>query len=565
MHTTYSPMISEPQAHPWWRDAVIYQVYWRSFQDSTGTGLGDLQGLISRLDYIAELGVKAIWINPFFASPGEDHGYDISDYYQLQEEAGDWADLDALMSACEARGLRVILDLVLNHSSDQHPWFQAALRGDPHYHDFYIWRAGEEGAPPTNGRSWCAPSCWSYRAELGQHYLHSFTPHQPDLNWANPACREALYDVLRFWIHRGVSGFRLDVINLIGKPERFEPVSDPSSRAHLVNQGPLLCYLKELREQVFEGRDLLIIGETPLVSPPVAQPMTRAQGGALDLIIHFELMDALPRWELDVYREVQARWAPSQSQPARCAQYLNNHDQPRAVSRFNADGEHRVMAAKLFATLTHLTPGVPLIYQGEELGMTSCLDFNINELRDPFTLSAIKERVALGEREDSVLDELLPMCRDHARTPMQWSSARHAGFTTGDPWLKVNPNYLEVNASSDRAQPWSVYRFYQALILLRSRCEGLITSDYLDHGYPSAELFVFERRSPKGSWLIIANTGPTEQRYHPELNPSFEREQRPPAQGRLLLGNLLPAPSPLWRTAEPLALAPFEVRVYQLK
>ena len=365
----------------WWQKMVVYQIYWRSFQDSDGDGIGDLRGVIQRLDYVKDLGVDMIWFNPFYASPDVDNGYDISDYYSLLDTAGDWSDFKALMQACKDRELKVMLDLVLNHTSDQHQWFQNALDPTHPHHDFYIWRRGSESQPPTNWRSWCEPSCWTYRPEVDAYYFHSFTHQQPDLNWANPELRRELYTMIRFWIDQGVSGFRLDVINLIGKPQEFQSVINPEYHSYLANQDPVHEYLCELSNEVFQDPSLCTVGETPFVTPEDVLLYAGRDRDALDMVIHFEYMDRLPTWSLSTYRELQQRWSSTLYQKAWVTQYLNNHDQPRSVSRFGDTTTYRVESAKLLATLTHLTPGTPFIYQGEEIGMTNCTFDHIDEYR----------------------------------------------------------------------------------------------------------------------------------------------------------------------------------------
>lgn len=553
----------------WWKKMVVYQVYWRSFQDSDGDGIGDLRGVIERLDYIKELGVDMIWFNPFYASPDVDNGYDISDYRGLLSKAGNWDDFRALMSACKARGLKVMLDLVLNHTSDQHSWFRDALDPSHPHHDFYIWRRGADGEPPTNWRSWCEPSCWTYRPEVDAYYFHSFTRQQPDLNWANPTLRRELYDIVRFWASQGVAGFRLDVINLIGKPEEFRSVPDPERYSYLANQDPVHDYLRELVAEVFDDPELCAVGETPFVTPREALLYTHPARNALDMIIHFEHMDRLPTWSLSEYRALQARWSEAVQKGAWVSQYLNNHDQPRSVSRFGDTDEHRVASAKLFATLTHLTPGTPFIYQGEEIGMTNCAFDGLDEYRDVFLLNAYRDARAQGEASREILARLDPMCRDHARTPMQWSDQPQAGFTEGTPWIKVNPNYPEVNVNRDLASPDSIYKYYQRLIRLRKDHDVLVEGIYLDHDYPSDHLYVFERAPASDDdriaqrFLIIANTSAEDVQCLPHLIPEAEMFLH---ERHLILHNYSSRPVYFQESAlhDSLKLRPYEVLVFMM-
>ena len=452
----------------WWKSAVLYQIYPKSFQDTTGSGVGDLRGIISRLDYLAELGIDGIWLSPVCASPQKDNGYDISDYCAVDPMFGTMDDMEQLIAEAKQRGISIILDLVLNHSSNEHRWFREALKGrDNPYHDYYIWRDGDGDTPPNDMMAMFGGPAWTYVPQLGQYYFHQFSPWQPDLNWENPALRRELYDSIRFWVDKGVEGFRLDVIDQIAK--------EPDQRITI--NGPRLHeYFRELSRESFIEEGLVTVGEAWGADVERARLYSAPDGSELSMVFQFEHIfhDQLPtgeKWDyttLDLpgLKECCRRWQQGLHNEGWNSLFLNNHDLPRIVSRWGNDREYRVESAKMLATMLHGMQGTPYIYQGEELGMTN-IKLDIEQYVDLEIHNAYRERIAKGHTHDEVMDSIWARGRDNARTPMQWDDSANAGFTTGRPWLPVNPNFKEINAEAALADPDSVFHHYRKLIELR--------------------------------------------------------------------------------------------------
>ena len=478
---------------PWWTRAVVYQVYPRSFADADGDGIGDLAGILGRLDYLAELGVDILWLSPIYASPQKDNGYDISDYQRIDPVFGTFADFDALVAGLHARGMKLVMDLVVNHTSNEHPWFLDSVSSPQSpKRDWYWWRdprtgfaPGEPGAEPTNWGSFFSGPTWTLDPASGQYYLHLFAREQPDLNWENPEVRAAVYDMMNWWLDRGVDGFRMDVINFISKTLPLADGAVPPG--HLWGDGgpqfmsgPRIHeFLAEMHQEVFAGREseLITVGEMPGVTVKEARLFTDPARAEVDMVFQFEhvSLDQGPggKWDyrgLDL-RDLKTswnRWQKGLADTGWNSLYLDNHDQPRLVSRFGDDGAYRYESATLWAALLHLHRGTPYIYQGEELGMTNVPFTSIEDFRDVESLNWYEEAtMKLGRDPQDVLAALRRMSRDNARTPVQWTGGVNAGFTTGRPWMAVNPNYPTVNAELDRSSPRSVYRFYQRLIALR--------------------------------------------------------------------------------------------------
>ena len=466
----------------WFKSAVVYQVYPRSFADSDGDGIGDLGGIAAHLDHLAELGVDVLWLSPVYPSPQDDAGYDISDYQDIEPVFGTLAQFDELLAGVHARGMKLIMDLVVNHTSDEHPWFvesRSAL--DSPKRDWYWWRS----ELPNDWRSFFSGPAWELDEATGEYYLHLFSRKQPDLNWENPEVRAAIYEMMRWWLDRGVDGFRMDVINLISKPPGLPDGDSFSLNAH----GPRLHeFLQEMHREVFAGRDgLLTVGEMPGVTLEEAQLFTDPARAEIDMVFQFEhvQLDQGPTSKWDIHplklRDLKAtfgRWQDGLADVGWNSLYWNNHDQPRAVSRFGDDGEHRVAAAKMLATVLHLHRGTPYVYQGEELGMTNAPWATIDDFRDIESLNHYAEAVAGGEAPDDVLRALRTMGRDNARTPVQWTAGPQAGFTTGTPWLPVNPNHTEINAETERANPDSVFHHYRRVIELRHTLPVVADGDF---------------------------------------------------------------------------------------
>lgn len=501
---------------PWWQQAVIYQIYPKSFQDSNGDGIGDLPGITSRLDYLKRLGVDALWLSPVYVSPGEDNGYDIADYEAIDPQFGTMADMDALIAAAKQRGIRIIMDLVVNHTSSAHRWFVEARRSrDAPHRDFYLWRDPKDGQVPNAMTSTFGGSAWQYDAPTGQYYLHLFGKGQPDLNWANPAVRQAIYRMMNFWIEKGIGGFRMDVIDLIGKnPDR-----------EIRENGPQLHpYLREMNQATFGGTDLMTVGETWGATPAIAQQYADPRHHELSMVFQFEAMqlDQQPgkeKWDLKAFdpaalKQVLAKWQTQLDYAHGWnSLFWNNHDLPRIVSRWGDDGRYRERSAKMFAILLHLLRGTPYIYQGEEIGMTNTPVIDIAEVNDLESRNMYQARLAQGVPRAALLHAINVKGRDNARRPLQWDTSAHAGFTTGNPWLGVNPNYKTLNVEAALAAPESVFYTYQQLIALRHEHDIVVHGAFtLLATVPG--VMAYYRTLGTARWLVVANLTATIQPFH---------------------------------------------------
>lgn len=488
----------------WWKNAVLYQIYPKSFQDANGDGIGDLPGITARLDYLQTLGVDALWLSPIFASPQVDNGYDISDYRAVDPMFGTLDDLRALIRAADARGIGIVLDLVLNHTSDQHRWFREAKKSkDNPCHDYYIWRDGTPDAPPNGMKATFGGPAWTWVPELGQYYFHQFAPQQPDLNWENPAVRRALYDMINFWIAEGVAGFRLDVIDQIAK----EPDNG------ITANGPrLMEFLRELNRETFGGKDLVTVGEAWGADLARARQYSAPDGSVFSMVFQFEQMvldqdgskwKARP-WALPELKASIAKWQQGLHGAGWNSLFWNNHDLPRIVSRWGDDGAHRADSAKALAVVLHGLQGTPYIYQGEELGMTNA-PFGPQDWRDLESLNAYRELCQAGTPQPQALAAVQRMARDNARTPMQWTAGPNAGFTTGTPWMRVNPNYTAINAEAALADPASVFYTYQKLIALRKTNPVFAAGDFTLLCPGDTQVFAYLRRGGGQTMLVAAN------------------------------------------------------------
>ena len=490
----------------WWKNAVIYQVYPRSFCDSNGDGLGDIPGIISKLDYLQQLGVDAIWLSPVFRSPQDDNGYDISDYQDIDPMFGTLSDMDELIAQAKKRKIRIIMDLVLSHSSDEHTWFREAKKSRQNpWHDFYIWRDGQPDNPPNDLESAFGGSAWEWVPEVEQFYFHRFSKKQPDLNWENPKMRQSLYTMIRWWADRGIGGFRLDVVDLFGK------IPDQK----ILENGPKLHeYIREMRREAFIAPDLVTVGEAWSATPAIARQYSAPDGSELSMVFQFEhlVLDQQPggeKWDLaplplGQLKQVICRWQQELEGTGWNSLFLENHDLPRIVSRWGDDGKYREPSAKMLASLLFGLQGTPYIYQGQELGMTN-VRYPLEEYRDIETLGMYRKYKALGWPEEKILRSIHARSRDNARTPMQWSGAENAGFTTGTPWLKVNPNYKTINADNQLSDPNSVFSYYQRLIRLRKGHpvfrEGTFRLVLADH----EDIFAYTRTTATAQLLVVCN------------------------------------------------------------
>ena len=490
----------------WWKSAVFYQIYPKSFQDTNGDGVGDLRGILQRLDYLARLGIDGIWLSPVCASPQVDNGYDISDYQAIWPVLGTMADMEELIEQAGKRGISIILDLVLNHTSDQHFWFREALKGrDNPYHDYYVWRDGAPDCPPNDMKACFGGPAWTYVPELGQYYFHQFAVQQPDLNWDNPAVRRALYDMIRFWVDKGIGGFRLDVIDQIAK--------EPDQK--ITANGPRLHeFLQELSREAFREEGLVTVGETWGANVERAKRYSAQDGSELSMVFQFEhiCLDQQPggeKWDLAPLNLVSlkqcfARWQQGLHGQGWNSLFLNNHDLPRIVSRWGDDTAYRVESAKMLAILLHGMEGTPYIYQGEELGMTN-IRLPIEAYQDLEIQNLYRERVARGYDPEAVMESIYARGRDNARTPMQWSAERNAGFSPAEPWLPVNPNYIEINAEAALANPNSVFYCYQKLIALRKRYPVFREGSFTLLEPESEQLFIYTRDTETEHLLVVCN------------------------------------------------------------
>jgi oligo-1,6-glucosidase len=503
----------------WWKESVVYQVYWRSFLDTDGDGFGDLRGVIEKLDYIQTLGSDVIWLNPFYVSPDKDNGYDIADYYSIMPKAGTMEDFDKLLAEAKKRGLKIIMDLVVNHTSNEHPWFiESKSSKDNPKRDWYIWKDGEDDNPPNNWRSYFWPSAWEYDSDTEQYYFHSFAVEQPDLNWESRELREAIYKMMHFWLKKGIDGFRLDAIALLAKPAGFPDAEVPEQISYLANNPGVHDYLQEMNREVFSHYDALTVGEVAFVSPEEGLNYVDETRGELNTLFHFEVCDEMPVWDLRRFKDIQKRWYQSLWGKGWNSQFLNNHDHTRLVTRYGNDGEYRVESAKLFAAMLHTLPGMPYIYQGEEIGMTGVRFDTIDDYHDIAMKNRYMELIAGSMKPEDALKILQPLSRDNSRTPMQWESSLNAGFTKGSPWMKVNPNYKDINVEKALEDENSIFYFYKKLISLRKSHPVFIYGDYKPLMDELEEVYIYERRYEQESLLYIGNFSDTVQKVNLETD-----------------------------------------------
>ena len=488
----------------WWKNAVFYQIYPKSFQDTNGDGVGDLPGIIARLDYLAELGIDGIWLSPVCQSPQVDNGYDVSDYRAIDPSVGTMEDMETLIREAKKRGISLILDLVPNHSSNQHFWFREALKGrDNPYHDYYIWRDGDGCNYPNDMRAVFGGPAWTYVPELKQYYFHQFAPQQPDLNWENPKVRREIYDIMRYWVAKGVEGFRLDVVDQIGK--------DPELQ--VTGNGPRLHeYLREMSREAFLEEGLVVVGEAWGADVERAKLYSAPDRSEMSMVFQFQHMcldQEGEKWNfrplyLPQLKQVMRTWQQGLHGQGWNSLFLNNHDLPRIVSRWGNDREYRAESAKMLASMLHGMQGTPYIYQGEELGMTN-IRLDISQYVDVESINLYKAYTAAGWSHDAVMEAIYARGRDNARTPMQWTAGGNAGFTTGTPWLPVNENHSQVNAEAELADPDSVFHYYQKLIALRKEYD-IFRDGWFELLDPDNEkVFAYTRDTETAHMLVVCN------------------------------------------------------------
>ena len=504
----------------WWKEAVIYQIYPRSFADSNGDGIGDLNGITAHLDYLETLGIDVIWLSPVYKSPNDDNGYDISDYRDIMEDFGTMEDFDRLLAEAHRHHIRIVMDLVVNHTSDEHAWFieSRSSRENPH-RDYYIWKEPKDGKEPNNWGAWFGGSAWELDEHTGMYYLHCFSRKQPDLNWENPKVRDEVFDMMNWWCEKGIDGFRMDVISMISKDPSFPdgPVEDGlyGSLAPYVCNGPHVHeYLQEMNRRVLSHYDLLTVGEAAGVTIEEAQKYANNEGTELGMVFQFEHVDLIRgpigKWsdqkpKLRDFRRVMNKWQYELEGKAWNSLFLDNHDQPRVVSRFANDSEqYRVVSAKMIATCLHMLKGTPYVYQGEELGMTNAYFDKLEDYRDIESINAFHQYVDNGlVKAEDMMRYLKEISRDNARTPMQWDDSRNAGFTTGTPWINVNPNYPKINAQAAVADPDSVFHYYQELIRLRHTLPVIVYGKFEGLLEDSETIYAY-RRLLDGQVLTVA-------------------------------------------------------------
>ncbi len=538
----------------WWHSSVVYQIYPRSFNDSNGDGIGDINGIREKLDYLKELGIDVIWLSPVYKSPNDDNGYDISDYCDIMDEFGTMDDMEKLLKEANEKGIKILMDLVVNHTSDEHKWFIEAKKSkDNKFRDYYIWRDPVNGHEPNNLGSCFSGSAWQYDESTDQYYLHLFSKKQPDLNWENENVRNEVYKMMNFWIDKGIGGFRMDVIDLIGKvPDEM-----------ITGNGPKLHdYLQEMNKAALEGHDLLTVGETWGATPEIAKLYSNPKRKELSMVFQFEhigldQIEGKEKWDvkpLDLLdlKKVLSKWQTELEGEGWNSLFWNNHDLPRIVSRWGNDREYRVESAKMLATLLHGMKGTPYIYQGEELGMTNVRFEDINEYNDIETLNMYKDRISKGYSHDEIMASIYAKGRDNARTPMQWDSTENAGFTIGKPWLKVNKNYKFINAEDCLQDKDSIFYHYKKLIDIRKHNDTIIYGDYKLLLPEYKNVFAYSRELNGDKIVVVCNF------YNKEINLNFKEDFN---NVEILLSNYKDS-SILMKD---LKLRPYEAIMYRVK
>ena len=531
----------------WWHSSVVYQIYPRSFNDSNGDGIGDLKGIIEKLDYLKELGIDVIWLSPVYKSPNDDNGYDISDYYDIMDEFGTMEDMDNLLKEAKDRGIKIVMDLVVNHTSDEHQWFMETKKSkDNEYRDYYIWRDPVDGAEPNGLESCFSGSAWEYDENTKQYYLHLFSKKQPDLNWENEKVRRAVYDMMNYWVDKGIGGFRMDVIDLIGKvPDKM-----------ITGNGPKLHeFIRELSKETFQKGDLITVGEAWGATTELSKLYSNPDGSEFSMVFQFEHIgldqqEGKEKWDLAPLpflklKQILTRWQTELHNCGWNSLFWNNHDLPRIVSRWGNDEEYRVESAKMLAILLHGMQGTPYIYQGEELGMTNAR-YKIEDYRDVEILNMYQERMEAGYSEEEIMCSIYAKGRDNARTPMQWDDTENAGFTNGTPWIKVNSNYKEINAKNQVDDPDSIFNCYKKLIQLRKQYSVLVDGSFTLLLEEDENIFAYQRKNLKQTLLVICNF----------FDKTIEMPLEEMCKGKkLLLGN--------YKEIKDLSiLRPYEARMY---
>ena len=552
----------------WWKESVVYQIYPRSFCDSNGDGIGDLNGITGKLDYLKELGIDVIWLSPVYKSPNDDNGYDISDYQAIMDEFGTMEDFDRMLATAHEKGIKIMMDLVVNHTSDEHKWFIESRKStDNPYRDYYIWRpAKEDGSLPNNWGSCFSGPAWEYDKTTDMYFLHLFSKKQPDLNWDNPAVRQEVFDMMNWWLEKGVDGFRMDVISLISKEQPELPDKEPGINGYATfnvsANGPHVHeYLQEMRQKALNNADTITVGECSGVTLEEAKKYARSDEKELNMVFQFEHMDVdsdekAGKWttrkmDLRNLKKILTRWQKGLQDIAWNSLYWENHDQPRSVSRFGNDSdEYREISAKMLATCIHMMQGTPYVYQGEELGMTNCPFNTLDNFRDLESINAFHELTEQGKMtEEDMMAAIGYKGRDNARTPMQWDDSAYAGFSTANPWIMVNPNYTKINAKDQINREDSVFKYYQKLIKLRHESELIVYGTYdliLDD---DKDIYAYIRTLGDEKLIVYCNF--SENTREVELPEEF-------TNGKVLISNYIDA-----KVNHKITLRPYEAIVIQ--
>ncbi|YCA44440.1 alpha,alpha-phosphotrehalase [Bacillus sp. JZ8] len=550
--------------YEWWRKAVVYQIYPKSFYDTEGTGVGDLKGVTKKLDYLKTLGVDVIWLTPIYESPQNDNGYDISDYYKIYEPYGTMEDFEDLLFQAHEKGLKIVMDIVVNHTSTAHKWFREARKGPSNpYRDFYIWKEGKEGGPPTNWKSKFGGSAWEYDEDSNQYYLHLYDVTQADLNWENEKVRQEVYKMMNFWFQKGVDGFRLDVINVISKDQRFLDDDNGDGRKYYTDGPRVHEYMNEMNRTVFSKYNVMTVGEMSSTAPEECVKYTNPERQELNMTFNFHHLKVDykdgEKWSNAPFdflqlKEILSHWQEYMDKgDGWNALFWCNHDQPRVVSRYGNDQEYHKESAKMLATVVHMMKGTPYIYQGEEIGMTNPYFSDIKQYRDVESLNMFKEKKEEGCSEEEILAILKQKSRDNSRTPMQWNGDEHGGFTTGTPWISLAPNYEHINVKEALEDEESIFYHYRKLIELRKTYNIITEGDYKLLLRKDERIFAYTRNTEEEQLVVLNNFYSEEQ--------SFSLPESVIENGELLLGNYNDAPS-LQRT---ITLRPYESVIYLSK
>ena len=548
----------------WWKEAVVYQIYPRSFNDSNNDGIGDLRGIIEKIDYLDKLGIDAVWLNPVYKSPNDDNGYDISDYRAIMEEFGTMEDLEELMELLHKRDIKLIMDLVLNHTSDEHKWFKESKKSkDNPYRDYYIWKDGKNDGPPNNWKSFFGGSTWKYDEQTDQYYLHLFSPKQPDLNWENKEVREEIYEMINWWLEKGVDGFRLDVINLISKDQNFPDGKKDGLAGHeYFANGPRVHeFIQEMAAETFNQYDAMTVGETPFVDKDEALNFVKEERNEFSMVIPFNHLEfdkkksweEITDWDLKELKDLMSEWQYKlQENNGWTSLYFCNHDQPRIVSRYGDDGEYRKESAKMLGTMLHTLRGTPFVYQGEEIGMTNISFDSLDDFDDIETRGYIKE---VQQKSDLSNEEILEIAnyrsRDNARTPMHWNDSKYAGFSNSEPWIKMNSNYPEINVEKDLESADSIFKYYQKMISLRKKYSVFAYGKYQQFLEDDQNIYAYQRLGEENNLLVLLNFSENKVKYDLESELEIKKAE-------LILNNYQEKAD----FALKAELRPYEARVY---